>query len=123
MNDIVPFLSQPLVALTVTQIMGLAILLAGLDNDEDIAARSGTYFDYNPHMLKHLVSNNYDQKIGLFVVTLPTILQATNEVPFWSSYLCLLIGLILRFTPLRVYRISKRTEKITAILNKRSESL
>lgn len=122
MSGITLFLSDPLIALTVAQIAGLIILLAGLDSDEEIAARSGTYFNFNPHMLQHLISNNYDQKIGLFIVTLPTILQATNNVPFWSSYLCLIIGLILRFSQIRTCFISKRTQKINAILNTQEEA-
>ena len=117
MSEITSLLSEPLMALAVAQIIGLLILLSGLDNDKEIAARSGTYWHYNPHMVKHLISNNYDQKLGLFLVTLPTIFQAMNDFPYWSSYLCLLIGLILRFSPIRPYIIQKRTHKITTALN------
>jgi hypothetical protein len=118
MTEIVVFLSQSLVSLSIAQIVGLAILLAGLDSDDEIAARSGTYWGHNPHMLKHLVGNNYDQKLGLFLVTLPTILQATTTVPFWSSYACLIVGLLLRFTPIRTTLINKRIKRIEKILNK-----
>ena len=123
MNEAILLLSEPLAALTATQVVGLIILLLGLDNDGEIAARSGTYFDYNQHMLKHLIISNYDQKIGLFVITLPTILQTTSNVPFWSSYLCLIIGLVLRFSPIRNWRVEQRTLRIKKLINNTEETL
>ena len=90
----------------------MIVLLAGLDNDDEIAARSTPVFDYNSHMLKHLVNNNYDQKLGLLLVSFPTILQATNAAPFWSSYIYLAFGLLLSFTSIRMVQIGKRIKHI-----------
>ena len=121
MSQVIEYLSQPIVALAVTQFVGLIMILARLDRDEEIIARAGTYFDYNPHMLKSIISNNYDEKVGLFTVVFPTFLQAAQSLPFWSSYLCLFIGLVLRFSPLRVAINHRRFRRIEERYNAKSK--
>lgn len=111
MSSLLEYLSYPLISLSAVQITGLLILVASLDNGKEILARSGTYFDYNPFMIKHLVAHNNDQLLGVFTITLPTILQA-SKTPFWISYFILIIALILRFSPIRKIRIENRTNKI-----------
>lgn len=122
MIDLLAIFSVPLVALAITQLVGLLFLLAGQNTDDEIIALSGTYWDANPHMLKALVLKNYDQVIGIFTIIMPTILQASKGAPFWTSYICLGIGLLLRFTPLRSYRTERRIKRIKEKQKERSQT-
>lgn len=108
----IDFFANPSISLAIVQIVGLLILFAGFDSDEQILAKSGTYWNYNHHMAQHLITNAYDQKIGIFSVTLPTMLQAINTVPFWTSYICLFLAIVLRFSCIRRYSVDKRVKEI-----------
>jgi hypothetical protein len=115
MNDILQLVSKPFVSLAATQAVGLLILFGGLDTDKDIVERSGTYCGHNIPMMWHLAKNNYDQKIGLFTAILPTLLQASPDTPFWTSYACLLVGLFLRFSFVRSWSVGWRIKRIAAL--------
>jgi hypothetical protein len=107
-----------MVSLAIVQVVGLFILLIGQDSDEEIAMRSATYWDFNEPLMKHMLDNSYDQKIGIFIVTLPTLLNTINKMPFWISYGCLLLGLIFRLPPIRIYLNQIRAKKIKLIYQK-----
>lgn len=49
MHIALELLQNPTISLFNVQIVGLLIVLASLDSDEEIIERSGTYWDSNPH--------------------------------------------------------------------------
>ena len=106
------FFADPTVSLVMAQMTGLLILFSGFDNDKLIFEKSSTYWEYNKNMARHFIKAEYDKKIGVLSVTIPTILQEINTVPFWVGYAFLFLAIALRFSCMRRYYIDSRAKNV-----------
>lgn len=117
MRATIDYLLNPAVSLLCVQVVGLLIVLASRDSDEEILKRSGTYWDSNPHMQRYLVAKNYDLLVGILSLSLPTIISPIlveiNLIsPSWFNYTCLFCALALRLSSLRAWQIKQRGERL-----------
>ncbi len=99
-------------SLLLTQIFGLILTLKGLPNDKELKELSGTYWDLNPHMLKHLISDSYDKLLGVFVITLPTLTAVAHFNNSYINFSILAVGGIACLPFIKNYYVNKKSKQI-----------
>lgn len=115
---IINFLSNPDFSLLASQIFGLILTMKGLPNDNELRELAGTYFDLNPHFLKHLISEKYDKILGIFVITIPTLTAVSNFKNVYINLIIISIGAICSLPSVKNPIVNKKTKKICELKEK-----
>ena len=112
------FLNNPDFSLLASQIFGLILTMKGLPSDKEIKELSGTYWDFSPPMIRHLLSEKYDKILGIFVITIPTLTAVSNFNNVYINLIIISIGAICSLPSVKNPIVNKKTKKICELKEK-----
>ncbi len=113
MNNILIFLQS--YSKIFVQLFGVYLIYKSFSSNNTIVKKSGTYWDFNIHLVTAFVSEDYNKYVALMVIAFPEILTSL-EVNGLYIYIFLGLGIISQIAFVKNYFVNKRVNKIKSII-------